>query len=267
MKKIGIYLTGGGGKGSFQIGFFKALEELCIKPDIICGSSVGALVGGAATYLDSYEMLECWKNLTMESVLGVDSKKLGDLEGRKKTLKLWLETFISCCKPPILIDIDTIRKLLYDNLDAKSIIGSQIDFGITSTILPSFEYMKKFKKDMTPEDVLEYILASLYLPIFRPSKIIDGRNYLDIAIMRKYPLDMLKNEGCTDIILVDINGTNPRRMENAIQVTRFNENVNIIIINIPFNASLLDFTEEQTKKNFEMGYETSIRRLERTKNK
>ena len=60
MKKTGIFLTGGGGIGAFHTGFFKALEEYGIKFDTIVGSSVGALVGGAATYLTADEMYQKW---------------------------------------------------------------------------------------------------------------------------------------------------------------------------------------------------------------
>lgn len=262
-KKLGVFLTGGGGKGSFHIGFFKALEEMGIKPDFICGSSVGALVGGAATYLDSYEMLEAWKTLTMESVLNVDSRKFSDLEGSIKTLKLWKETFISCCKPKILIDIEQIRKLLYASVDGKSIMDSKVDFGCTTTVLPSFEHVKKFKQDMTKENVLEWILASLYLPIFRPQKIIDGRNYIDIADKREYPLDMMKQKEVTDLVFVDISNANENKIRRSLKLANIGDETKVTIIDKPYKASLLDFTEEQTKINYQKGYETSIKKLEK----
>ena len=48
MKKpvIGIALGGGGALGMAHIGVLKALEESGIKPDIIVGTSIGAIVGG-----------------------------------------------------------------------------------------------------------------------------------------------------------------------------------------------------------------------------
>ena len=45
MKKIGIALGGGGARGLCHIEFLKALDELEIKPAIISGTSIGAIIG------------------------------------------------------------------------------------------------------------------------------------------------------------------------------------------------------------------------------
>lgn len=261
--KSAVYLTGGGAKGSFHIGFFKALEELGIKTEAIYGSSIGALVGGAATYLDSYDMFECWKTLTLESVLQVDSTKVKDLFGKKKTLKLYQETIISCAKPKILIDIENIRKLLYHSLDGDKIRLSKVDFGITTTVLPSFEMLKLYKKDMSV-NILEYILASLYLPIFRPQKIIDQRNYLDISGFRRQPFEMLKNSGCSHYYIVNVSGGTKEKLYKNIHQANFDEGVQLIIINMDYRSSLLDFSEEQAVVNVQKGYETTMKTLDKT---
>ena len=46
-RKIGLALGGGGARGLAHIGVMKVLEREKIKPDIIVGSSVGSIVGGA----------------------------------------------------------------------------------------------------------------------------------------------------------------------------------------------------------------------------
>lgn len=45
MKTIGIALGGGGSRGFAHLGALKALEEKGVKPDIISGTSAGAIVG------------------------------------------------------------------------------------------------------------------------------------------------------------------------------------------------------------------------------
>lgn len=52
--KRALVLAGGGAKGSYQVGVWKALAELGWKPDIITGTSVGCL-NGALFVLDGYE--------------------------------------------------------------------------------------------------------------------------------------------------------------------------------------------------------------------
>ena len=44
--RIGIALGGGGVRGLANIGVLKAMEESGIKPDVISGTSMGAIVGG-----------------------------------------------------------------------------------------------------------------------------------------------------------------------------------------------------------------------------
>lgn len=261
--KIGVFLSGGGGKGSFHIGFFKALEELGIKPDVICGSSAGAIVAAGATYLNSYEMLNAWSTLTLESVLNIDSSKISDIEGKRRTLNLWKETLKSCFNGRFLINIEQIEALLYNSLDEEKIRSSTTELGVTTTVLPSFKMVKIFKDQMGENEILQYVLASLYLPIFRQKRIIDGRHYIDIANLRRYPFEMLKERGCTDIYLVDIGELPVSKTVNAAKRV-FDEGFNVNIISMGNRPSLLDFSKEQTERNYQSGYETTIKTLSKT---
>ena len=92
-------------------------------------------------------MFEKWKELTLEAVLKIDSRKIKDLEGAKKTLELYKECFMSCAKrdPHLMIDINDIRALLYRLLDGDKIRESDIDFGISTTLLPSKKMMNIWK--------------------------------------------------------------------------------------------------------------------------
>jgi len=46
-RKIGLALGGGGARGLAHIGVMKVLEREKIRPDLIVGTSMGAIVGGA----------------------------------------------------------------------------------------------------------------------------------------------------------------------------------------------------------------------------
>ena len=263
MDKTGIFLTGGGGIGAFHIGFFKALEERNIKYDVICGSSVGALVGGAATYLNSKEMLEAWSILSLESVLKIDSQKVKDKEGFKRNLILYRECLKSCLRkdPNYMIDINDIRKLLYSVLDGEQIKKSQIELGVTTTELPSMKMQKIYTEDMQ-KNPLEYILASIYLPIFSRQRIINDKHYIDIAGYRRFPLEMLKEKNCKKIYIVNIETNHLKRLQNPIHLN-FNTGEEITIIDYDKKPSSLDFSHEQTKVNYRNGYETTMKVLEK----
>ena len=58
MEKIGLALGSGGARGYAHIGALKALTEEGWEPDIITGSSIGALIGVLYAYYGSVEKLE-----------------------------------------------------------------------------------------------------------------------------------------------------------------------------------------------------------------
>ncbi|MEL7030221.1 MAG: carbon-phosphorus lyase complex subunit PhnI, partial [Pseudomonadota bacterium] len=75
--KIGLALGGGVARGWAHIGAIRALRKAGIEPDIVCGTSVGALVGGC--YLaGELDALETWaRSLTKRRMLGYFDLLLG----------------------------------------------------------------------------------------------------------------------------------------------------------------------------------------------
>ena len=63
MEKVGIVLSGGGARGSYQIGVWKALNKLKIKYDVVTGTSVGALNGLLFVQKDYKKAYKIWKNI------------------------------------------------------------------------------------------------------------------------------------------------------------------------------------------------------------
>ena len=56
-RRLGIALGGGSARGWAHIGVLRALAEAGVKPDLVCGTSIGALVG-AACAADQLDQLE-----------------------------------------------------------------------------------------------------------------------------------------------------------------------------------------------------------------
>ncbi len=83
--RLGLALGSGAARGWAHIGVIRALEEAGLRPDVVSGTSIGALVGGAyaAGYLDA---LEAWvRDLQWTDVVSLLDLKLdgGLIEGRK----------------------------------------------------------------------------------------------------------------------------------------------------------------------------------------
>src|SRR5690606_16701961 len=69
--RIGIALGGGSARGWAHIGVLAALAERGIEPDIVCGTSIGALVGGVYAAGKLPELEEWVKGLKRRDVLGL----------------------------------------------------------------------------------------------------------------------------------------------------------------------------------------------------
>jgi NTE family protein len=69
-KKLGLVLGSGAARGWAHVGVFRALEEIGVKPDVIAGCSVGALVGGA-WLVGAFDEFEAWaRELSPLSAIG-----------------------------------------------------------------------------------------------------------------------------------------------------------------------------------------------------
>ena len=68
--KRALVLSGGGSKGSYQIGVYKALKKMHIKIDIITGTSIGAINGALFTEKKYALAKRMWENVTSEDLFG-----------------------------------------------------------------------------------------------------------------------------------------------------------------------------------------------------
>ena len=67
-KRYALVLSGGGTRGVYQIGVWKALRELKIEYDLIIGSSIGALNAALMAQGDWEEAHRLWMNITLEMI-------------------------------------------------------------------------------------------------------------------------------------------------------------------------------------------------------
>ena len=73
----GLVLAGGGARGSYQVGVWRALMELDWHPQIITGTSVGSL-NGAMFALDLYETArDMWLSIRSQDVMELPREEAG----------------------------------------------------------------------------------------------------------------------------------------------------------------------------------------------
>lgn len=78
-KTYAIALEGGGAKGAYEIGAWKALEEAGIKYNAVSGTSVGALNGALMAMRDLPRAETAWNDMRLSKVIELDKEGEEDL--------------------------------------------------------------------------------------------------------------------------------------------------------------------------------------------
>jgi NTE family protein len=117
--RVGLVLGGGAARGWAHIGAVRALEEAGIRPDVVCGTSIGALVGAVYANGD-LDWLEHWvSSLTWQTVVRLlDVRVSGGLLGGRKVIEVFASRFagreISALPLPfaaVATELDTGREI------------------------------------------------------------------------------------------------------------------------------------------------------------
>ncbi|HBC79937.1 MAG TPA: patatin [Bacteroidales bacterium] len=169
--RTGIVLSGGGARGFAHLGVLKALNDADIFPDVIAGTSAGALVG--VLYADGYSPDEILKIMNATSSLHYVRPTV-PREG--------------------LLQISGIEKILIDNLRAKRFEDLKIPLFVTATDLNNgvAEYFSS-------GELLKPVIASASIPVLFKPVIINKIHYVDGGVLDNMPVKPI--EGKCDFII------------------------------------------------------------------
>lgn len=249
----GLVLEGGGAKGAFQIGAWKAIRELNIPIDGIAGTSVGALNGAIIAQDEFEKCYDIWYNMSPSKIMNVDDSIL------EKLLKFEINNenfhYIIVQMKKVLegggLDITPLKDLLASYIDEDKIRNSKKDFGIITVSLTDRRAIEVFLEDIPMGELINYLLASAYLPVFKTEKL-GGKHYFDGGIYDNLPIRPLLRRGYDNIIAVRLFGLG--------RIRRVRDNSRITYITPSEGLGMtLDFTNERARKNLELGYYDTMR--------
>ena len=167
----GLVLSGGGARGFAHLGVIQALNEAGIFPDVISGTSAGALVG--VLYADGHSPQEILKMMNVGSRLDFMRPAM-PREG--------------------LLQINGILKILKTCLNAKTFEELKIPLFVTATDLNNGRAVYFSKGDLFCP-----VIASASIPVlFQPVKI-DDISYVDGGVLDNLPIRPIENK-CTILI-------------------------------------------------------------------
>jgi NTE family protein len=165
-------LSGGGSLGSIQVGMLLALAEAEITPDMIVGTSVGAMNGGwVASRCDAAgiaALADLWRSLTRGKVFptSLTAGLLGFLGQRRN-----------------LVPDTGIRNLLKHHLSFRRLEEAPIPLHVVATDVLSGQDVL-----LSTGDAVDAIAASAAIPAVLPPVRINGRDLVDGGVVNNTPL-------------------------------------------------------------------------------
>lgn len=244
----GLVLAGGGGKGSYQVGVFKALFEYNIFDKIVAisGSSVGAINGALFSTGNQHTVEAAWDDITPEKMLGPDISLIDGHEG-----------FVSRDGMNELIDNYLNLEEIADS--DKTIYVSTCNFGRRDTGDSEINYFTLNKKE--PDMIRKLILATSALPAIYEPVLIDGEIHKDGGLLDNLPIKPLYDMGIRHFIVVELHQRDiPEELFPGAKFVFIRPSDDIG----EFVDGTLDFTKAGVKRRSELGYYDAKRVLELT---
>ena len=249
MAKLGLVLSGGGSKGSYEIGVYKALKKLHKKVDIVTGTSIGAINGMFVAQKDLKGALKLWKNISFKTLYDEEEFPVLENEKLSKIYMQYAKGFINDGG----LDIYKMKDIFNKYFKPHKFFKSDIDYGLVTYNFTKNKPVLKTKKDLTKDNIKDYILASASCyPAFKPY-LINNEMYIDGGYYDNLPINLAIELGATEIIAVDL------------RAIGFKKNVKDKTVDITYIApnnkidSFLVFDKNQAKKSIKFGYNDTMK--------
>ncbi len=246
-KEYGIVLDGGGARGAYQIGAWKALKEAGIKINAVAGTSVGALNGALICMGDVENAVKIWSEMTFSRVMDVDDTWMNRLFDGEISLKEALAEMWEVLNEGG-VDITPLRNLIHEVIDEKKIRSSGIEFCILTFSVSEMEE-KDLSIEEIPEGMLEdFLLASAYLLGFKNEKL-HGKRYIDGGVVNNVPVNSLIERGYKDLIEIRIYGPGREpsfELPEDGEIYRIGARVNL--------GNIIEFDGKRSRQNLKIGY-------------
>ncbi len=251
---IGLVLEGGGARGAYHIGVYRALTELGMKIDGVAGTSIGALNGAIIAQGDGLAAWDIWAGMSNAKIFDIDEQldEQLHLEGLTRGN---LSSVLSLFKKLIRgggIDTTKIKAFIEEHVDEARVRQSDMDFGLVTISRTHLKPLELMLEDIPEGQLAEYILASASLPGFKTESI-DGEQFVDGGLWNSLPVSLLMDRGYETVIAVRTYAIGRVR-----QVDQFG--VRLVEISPSEElGSLLDFHESTELRNLKLGYLDAMR--------
>ena len=238
-----LVLAGGGARGSYQVGVWRALTELGWNPQIITGTSVGSL-NGAMFALDLYETArDMWTSIRSQDVMELPEETRNLTE---------LHQFLRDVVRAGGMDVTPLEEIVERVLDEDALRASPIRFGLVTVEKRGLKPRELPLEEIPKGKVKDYLLASAAcFPALR-AKQIDGVQFLDGGYRDNMPTALAQKMGAEELVCVDLEGvgiTLPNRTGLPTTMVRSYWEL----------GDILRFDPDTARRNIELGYYDTLR--------
>lgn len=250
-KIYAIALEGGGAKGAYQIGVWKALDEAGIKFNAVSGTSVGALNGALMCMGDLEKAIAIWCDIRLSDIINMDEemtrvfKQL--MSGKVESVQELGHQFKQIIREHGL-DVAPLHSWVRGLVDAEKIRNSPVELFITTMSISDHKGLELRLNDLSEDEICDMLLASSYHPSFRLEKL-GGKLYADGCFVDSLPDHVLVKNGYKDIIAVRLPGfgiEKPFRRPKDVNITTIETNSDL--------GFVLNFDAQLSKRNITIGY-------------
>ena len=243
-KKLALVLAGGGSRGAYQIGVWKAMRQLGLSIDLVTGISSGAL-NGALVMQDYFNQAEqLWSTISTPDVIDHDPKSSEDFTDYTKNLiSLAVKAFSQGG-----IKTGPLRRLIdYYLMDQDQLDQLPVKFGLVVTNIETKEIEEYFVNGRPRQEICDLLMASASLfPLLEKTRI-GQEDYIDGGYRNHIPLSLAQSQDPDIIVVVDIFPEKKAELEGRL------DNVLLVRPTWPLGDMLI-FDWRRSQRNIKLGY-------------
>jgi len=184
--KRALILSGGGSRGAFQAGVWKYLQERNWTPDLISGTSIGAVNAAAiVSGVSAERLVHLWTTQQRTEIY------------RWQLLKFTAAIIFKRPLRPIL-DTGHMRVVIKKNIDFSALRQSPMEIIISAVNMLN----GRLHLYTNHEIDIDHLVASSAMPIFFPWQYINGEPYWDGGVMANSPLFAALKKGVEEVVVV-----------------------------------------------------------------
>ena len=239
-----LVLGGGGAKGSYEVGVFKALRKLHMKFDIVTGVSIGSINGAFYVANEYKKCLKMWQKITTSDLFDV---AIGS-KMSKEDIKLLVKQMSTGG-----ISFSNAYNFLKKNINEEKVRKSKIDYGLVTVSLTNKKPRFLTKEQIPYGKLVDYICASSICYPFVQAQDINDESFIDGGFYDGIPINLAIDMGATEILAVDLSVL-------AINKKPKDKNIKVDVIKMKDKTPLtLTFTKEYANKNIKYGYNDTMK--------